>query len=100
MSNFNSDEKAVLSQGNRAMPSNIFFCERLSSISTSGLKYDITNVFSDLDFLYRSGCFRYLVSFHFIYFADNIAVYKADTVILGCRSSQGNNLLSGAYRKK
>jgi len=25
MSNFNRDEKAVLSQGNRAMPSNIFF---------------------------------------------------------------------------
>jgi len=33
-------------------------------------------------------------------FADNIAIYKADTVILGCRSPQGNNLLRGAYRKK
>ena len=38
------------------------------------------------------------ISFHL--FADNIAIYKADTVILGCRSPQGNNLLRGAYRKK
>ena len=38
------------------------------------------------------------ISFHL--FADNIAIYKADTVILGCRSPQGNNLLRGAYRKQ
>jgi len=33
------------------------------------------------------------------FFADNISIYKADTVILGCRSPQGKNLLRGAYRK-
>jgi len=37
--------------------------------------------------------------FHFHLFAEKIAIYKADTVILGCRSPQGNNLLRGAYRK-
>jgi len=40
---------------------------------------------------------NFLLLFHL--FADNIAIYKADTVILGCRSPQGNNLLRGAYRK-
>ena len=39
----------------------------------------------------------HFISFHL--FADNIAIYKADTVILGCRSPQGNNLLRGAYQK-
>ena len=41
--------------------------------------------------------FIHFISFHL--FAGNIAIYKADTVILGCRSPQGNNLLRGAYRK-
>ena len=46
---------------------------------------------------------QFKVIFHFILFhlfADNIAIYKADTVILGCRSPQGNILLRGAYRNK
>jgi len=63
-----------------------------------GLSHD---VYPYVKFKYM---FQFLtpLSFHFIsfhLFADNIAIYKADTVILGCRSPQGNNLLRGAYRK-
>jgi len=37
----------------------------------------------------------HFISFHL--FADNIAIHKADTVILGCRSPQGNNLFLAEF---
>jgi len=67
----------------------------VEGIDTPSWNTELTTVSSRILSVWSQVQFFIFISFHL--FAENIAIYKADTVILGCRSPQGNNLLRGAY---